>query len=263
MNKIIPKKKFGQNFLIDLNILRKIINLIDITPNDSIIEIGPGLGALTEHIIGKCKFYCGVEIDKRAVEALKEKYSNINIIHGDFLKSDLQELASYSREKLRIIGNIPYNITSPILFKLINDRKFIKDSIIMTQLEVAQRMTAKIGTKDYGILAVTLGLFCKTKLCFKISPNAFYPKPKVQSAIVKIEFNDLSRLCSIDYGVFIQVVKASFGNRRKILKNSLNNSIFAKYNFSDCTIDLTRRAEQLSVSDFIKLTQYIQSKIDV
>ena len=161
-----------------------------------------------------------------------------------------------NEKKLRVVGNIPYNITSPILFKLIENNKLIKDAVFMVQLEVAKRMTANRGTKDYGILAVVLKYFSETKLCFKISPNVFYPKPKVFSALIHIHFNEIVHP-EEEQKLFIQIVKAAFGNRRKILKNSLSNSIFHEIDFSNSGIDLSLRAENLSVEDFIALTEFV------
>ncbi|HQJ46970.1 MAG TPA: rRNA adenine dimethyltransferase family protein, partial [Ignavibacteriaceae bacterium] len=148
-------------------------------------------------------------------------------------------------------------ITSPILFKLFDNNKIIKDAILMVQLEVAKRMTAKIGTKDYGILSVLLNYFGTVVLAFKVSRNNFYPKPNVDSAIVHIFFNE-ERIDTEFNSMFKSIVKSSFGNRRKTLKNSLSNSIFADIDFSNSGIDLSNRAEQLNVDDFIKLAKFAQ-----
>jgi 16S rRNA (adenine1518-N6/adenine1519-N6)-dimethyltransferase len=139
---------------------------------------------------------------------------------------------------------------------MIENNKLIKDAVFMVQLEVAKRMTASRGTKDYGILAVVLKYFSETKLCFKISPNVFYPKPKVYSALIHIHFNKMKQP-EEEQKLFIDIVKSAFGNRRKILKNSFSNSIFHEIDFSDSGIDLSLRAENLSVDDFVKLTDYV------
>ncbi len=182
-----PKKRFGQNFLQDENILINIVKEINPQPDDSIIEIGPGYGALTQKLISATKNLIAVEIDNELVKVIKERFPQLHLINEDFLETDLSKLSSQEK-KLRIVGNIPYNITSPILFKLIENNKLIKDAVFMVQLEVAKRMTADRGVKDYGILAVVLKYFTETKLCFKISPNVFFPKPKVFSALVHIQF---------------------------------------------------------------------------
>ena len=249
-----PKKRFGQNFLRDDNILNKIIKEINPQPDDLIIEIGPGYGALTRKLLPATEDLIAIEIDKELADNLKESLPNLNLINEDFLDTDLSKLSANGK-KLRIVGNIPYNITSPILFKLIKNNKLIKDAVFMVQLEVAKRMTAEKDIKDYGILAVVLGYFSETKLCFKISPNVFYPKPKVFSALVHINFKEIAQP-EEEQRLFIEIVKAAFGNRRKILKNSLSNSIFHAIDFSNSGIDLSLRAENLSVDDFIILTKY-------
>ena len=220
----------------------------------SIIEIGPGYGALTQKLLSSTNNLIAIEIDNELTKNLKEKFPQLHLINEDFLETDLSKL-SKSGKKLRIVGNIPYNITSPILFKLIENNKLIKDAVFMVQLEVAKRMTANKGIKDYGILAVVLKYFTETKLCFKISPNVFYPKPKVFSALVHIRFKEIAESIE-EQKLFIAIVKAAFGNRRKTLKNSFSNSIFHEIDFSNSGIDLSLRAENLSVDDFIILTRY-------
>jgi 16S rRNA (adenine1518-N6/adenine1519-N6)-dimethyltransferase len=250
-----PKKRFGQNFLQDENILNNIVKEINPQPDDSIVEIGPGYGALTQKLISATANLISVEIDNELTINLKEKFPQLLLISEDFLETDLSELFIKGK-KLRIVGNIPYNITSPILFKLIENNKLIEDAVFMVQLEVAKRITARRGTKDYGILAVILKYFTETKLCFKISPNVFFPKPKVFSALVHIHFKEIG-VSEEEQKLFIAIVKAAFGNRRKILKNSFSNSIFQEIDFSNSGIDLSLRAENLSVDDFVKLTRYV------
>jgi 16S rRNA (adenine1518-N6/adenine1519-N6)-dimethyltransferase len=250
-----PKKRFGQNFLQDENILNNIVKEINTQPYDAIIEIGPGYGTLTQKLLSINKNLIAIEIDNELSNNLKDKFPQLNLINDDFLEIDLFKLIP-SGKKLRIVGNIPYNITSPILFKLIENNKLIKDAVFMVQLEVAKRMTANRGTKDYGILAVVLKYFAETKLCFKISPNVFFPKPKVFSALIHINFNEMSQSAEEQH-LFINIVKAAFGNRRKILKNSLSNSIFNEIDFSNSGIDLSLRAEKLSVEDYIMLTKFV------
>ncbi|MFZ1517788.1 MAG: 16S rRNA (adenine(1518)-N(6)/adenine(1519)-N(6))-dimethyltransferase RsmA [Ignavibacteriaceae bacterium] len=254
MNKVLPLKRFGQNFLQDQNIIRKIITEIDPQDSDLIVEIGPGQGALTQYLYQSKADLTAVEIDKRVIEDLQSRFSKLHLIQQDFLDLDLIQFVSKS-QKIRIVGNIPYNITSPILFKLFDSNKIIKDAVFMVQFEVAKRMTAKIGSKDYGILGVLLEYFGKTVLSFKVSRNVFFPKPNVDSAIIHIHFNDLRNDSGFN-SVFKSIVKAAFGNRRKTLKNSFSNSIFATVDFSGCGIDLSLRAEQLKVDDFIKLAEF-------
>lgn len=260
MYKFTPLKRFGQNYLKDENILNKIVQTIDPQQEDSIIEIGPGTGALTKKIIDKTNNFTAVEIDNRVIDQLKSQFSNINLINADFLKLDLNSFSSKTRPPFRIVGNIPYNLTSPIIFKIIENRDIIRDAVFMIQLEVAERMNAKIGTKEYGILAVILNHFADVKLCFKVSPNVFYPKPKVYSAVVKIVIKE-SGMNDRSAQIFIKTVKAAFGKRRKTLRNSLKSSIFENIDFTNCGIDLGLRAEQLSIADFIKLSEYVSKNI--
>jgi 16S rRNA (adenine1518-N6/adenine1519-N6)-dimethyltransferase len=254
-----PKKRFGQNFLQDENILNKVVKEINPQSEDKIIEIGPGYGALTQKLLSETENLIAVEIDNKLAIELKDRFPDLEILNEDFLETDLSKLTSQGK-KLRIVGNIPYNITSPILFKLIENNELIKDAVFMVQLEVAKRMTATRETKDYGILAVVLRFFSETKLCFKISPNVFYPKPKVFSALVHIHFKEMKQFKE-EQKLFINVVKAAFGNRRKTLKNSFSNSIFHKIDFSNSNIDLSLRAENLSVEDYIRLTQYVKNDL--
>jgi len=255
MQNIKPLKRFGQNYLHDNNIIKKIVSEINPQPDDTIAEIGPGRGALTELIYGKTKNFIAVEIDTRVIENLHSKFPDLRLIQKDFLKFDISTIIGSSKKKLRVIGNIPYNLTSSIIFKTIRNAELIEDAVLMVQNEVAKRMTAKKGSKDYGILTVLLNYFTYTQVCFKVSPNAFYPKPKVTSAIVHLRFKELT-ISKSKREMFINVVKACFGNRRKTLKNSLSNSIFRELNFSNSGIDLSLRAEQLDVKDFVTLTEF-------
>ena len=259
MDNIQPLKKFGQNYLKDRNIVNKIIKEISPEPEDFIIEIGPGLGVLTRELYNINRNLTAIEIDKRVIEHLKNTLPELNLVNADFLDFELNSLIHHSNTKLRIVGNIPYNLTAPIIFKLINSNRIIKDAVFMVQFEVAKRMTAKKRSKDYGIFSILLNYFADVKLCFNVSPNVFYPKPKVYSTVVHISFKkDL--IDPIFNSFFIKVIKASFGNRRKTLKNSLNNSIFGQLNFEECGIDLSLRAEQLEINDFIVLTKFIMDK---
>lgn len=258
MKKIRPIKKLGQNYLKDKNIINKIVLEINPEKDDQIIEIGPGLGALTEGLIENNKNLTLIEIDKRAIEQLKSKFESAYIIEDDFLKINLEHILDKNRIS-KVVGNIPYNITSPILFKLLSVRDLVNESVFMVQDEVAKRITASYKTKEYGILSVILGYFAEVKYCFRISPNVFYPKPKVNSALIHIFFKQKTGN-DFEDELFIKVVKAAFGHRRKTLKNSLSNSIFRDYDFSDKKIDFSKRAEELTVDDYVFLTKMIQSQ---
>lgn len=261
MHKIIPLKRFGQNYLQDQNILKKIVDEIDPKQNELLIEIGPGKGALTEKILDRIPNLLAVEIDKRVIESLTDRLPGLHLIQADFLELDLNQYVNDQIRKLRVIGNIPYNLTSSILFKLFENNTLIEDAVFMVQFEVAKRMTAKSGSKDYGILSVLINYFGEANLVFKVSPNVFYPKPKVHSAVVHIHFNPARNDKKFN-SLFQSIVKSSFGNRRKILKNSLGNSIFAAVNFSKCGVDLSLRAEQLNLTNFIELTEFASKLLD-
>jgi 16S rRNA (adenine1518-N6/adenine1519-N6)-dimethyltransferase len=259
MLKIQPLKRFGQNYIHDKNTILKIVEEFNPLKDDHVVEIGPGTGALTSVLCEYLAKFSAVEIDKRVVDDLRKKYPQVEFICADFLKIKLDSFNS-SDKKLRIIGNIPYNITSPILFKLIEERDLVEDAMLMVQFEVAKRITAEKRTKDYGILSVLINYFAETELCFKISPNVFFPVPEVYSAMIHLSFNKES-IEAIEDRIFINVVKAAFGNRRKTLKNSLGNSIFKEIKIDNSEFDLTRRAEELSIPEFIELTKIIQSKM--
>ncbi|KUG25537.1 dimethyladenosine transferase [hydrocarbon metagenome] len=253
-----PLKRFGQNYLVDQNIVKKIISQFDPTNKDLILEIGPGRGVLTKHLNNTGGKVYAVEIDKRVIDDLTEKFENVEFISKDFLKINLGDYSD--GRKFRIIGNIPYNITSSILFKLIGDIDFVQDALFMVQYEVAARIISKPRTKEYGILSVILNQFFQVELCFKVPPTVFYPKPKVNSAIISLKPNEI--IDSFDKKLFINVVKGAFGNRRKSLKNSYSNSIFGTYKLTSFPVDLTKRAEELEISDFLKIYNYFKSKVD-
>lgn len=258
MLKIKPLKKFGQNYLVDKNTILKFVNSFEPKLDDHIIEIGPGRGAITAELESRTKFLTAIEIDNRIIGELSEKFPNVNFINDDILKIDLSQILN-PELKYRVIGNIPFNLTSPILFMLIHNRNYFIDASFIIQLEVAQRIIAEPNNKSYGILSVLLNYFAEVNLKFEISPNVFYPKPKVKSAVIKLDFNKKLE-DDLDIHLFIKVVKASFGNRRKTLKNSLNNSIFKSCNFLEFDLDFSKRAENLTITDFVNLTQFIQKQ---
>lgn len=253
-----PLKRFGQNYLTDRNTILKIVSKFNPQKDDSIIEIGPGRGALTRELSSASDNITAIEIDNRVIENLSTQFPNVNFINQDFLKMDFGKLDN--SKKIRVIGNIPYNITSPILFRLIENRVLFSDALLMVQYEVAKRMVSKPNTKDYGILGVILNYFATVNLEFKISPNVFKPKPKVDSAIISLKFDKLID-DNLNDRFFINVVKAAFGNRRKTLKNSLKNSSFNDIDFSLLNTDLGKRAEDLSISDFIELALEIHKQV--
>jgi len=246
-----PLKKFGQNYLQDKNILNKIVDEFNPQPNNLIIEIGPGQGGLTEFLYEKSSDFYAVEIDTRVIEDLKQRFPKLHLVQADFMEYDFRQFPN----KVRVIGNIPYYLTSPILFKLLENREKIEDAVLLMQFEVAERLTAIPGNKEYGILAAIFNAFAEINLCFKVSPNVFFPKPKVYSAVVHLRFVDKYKIKNDKK--YIQLVKAAFGQRRKTLKNSLGNSIFRNIDFTSSGIDLTLRAEKLTIPNFITLSEHI------
>ncbi|MCS7230185.1 MAG: 16S rRNA (adenine(1518)-N(6)/adenine(1519)-N(6))-dimethyltransferase RsmA [Candidatus Kryptonium sp.] len=255
-----PVKHLGQHFLSDKNVAKKIAEMVDPKPDDVIVEIGAGEGFLTEQFVGKVRKVFAVEIDKRAVDFLKVRFGDeelikndkIEILHQDFLKVNFETFKNFG--KIRLIGNIPYNITSSIIFKAIENREFIKDLVIMVQLEVALRIVSKPGVKDYSILSVMCQAYSKPEILFRVSRNVFYPKPKVSSAVIRLDFEKgaLSERI-IDHDFFKKIVKVAFNKRRKILKNTLKE-LFSDETLSEVNLDLSRRPEQLTVEEFIDLS---------
>lgn len=259
-----PKKFLGQNFLVDDNIARKIVNSLNIDAGDTVLEIGPGYGALTKHIVNICRNYFAVEIDADMAANLKDTYSEkINIISKDILTVDIaKEITAKNSERIKIIGNIPYNITTEILFKIFESRAYISEAVLMMQKEVAQRLTSKPGLKDYGILAVQTQHYCKPTVLFGVPPTAFFPKPTVNSSIVRLVFEERGGNVT-DEALFKKIVKDSFGKRRKVMRNSLKD-LFAEKNigFTDIDFDFSRRPESLSVAEFEQLSNSVYNTID-
>jgi len=250
---VFAKKKWGQNFLVDNNLLEKIIKTINIKDTEHVLEIGPGQGALSEKLVDVAKSLSMVEIDPDLIERLKvhEKLSGLTIINQDILKVDLESL---SIDSPVVVGNIPYNITSPIIFWLIDHFDHWDRAYLMVQKEVAQRLTASIGTKDYSRVTVMTSLFFDIEICFSISPNVFLPKPKVQSAFISITKRLDFDQKNVNVKKFSQVVRMAFNQRRKMLRNSLSTLTI---NSDKCNIDFTRRPEQLTVDEFIDISNNI------
>jgi 16S rRNA (adenine1518-N6/adenine1519-N6)-dimethyltransferase len=259
-----PVKFLGQNFLVDENIAKKIVKNIEITPDDLIIEIGPGYGALTKYILNETGKYIGIELDEKFIKSLKGKFPDINLINRDFLKLNIAEDISkfnISCRNIKIAGNIPYNITSQILFKLFDNKHLLHSAVIMSQKEVAQRLTAPPNTKEYGILAVQTQINSKVKLLFNLPPSVFFPKPKVDSTVFKLTFQPVSFIPEMP--LFTEILRTAFNQRRKTLKNSLS-SFFEKYSINTSTIDFdfSLRPEQLSPQDFIDLHRIIYLRLN-
>ena len=252
MKQLKPKKYLGQHFLKDSNISKKIAESLISKKLNSIIEIGPGMGILTQHLINSNTETFFVEIDKDSIVYLNKVFPEIrnSIINEDFLKIDLAQF----KAPIGLIGNFPYNISSQILFKLIENRKKINELVGMFQLEVAKRICAPPGSKTYGILSVLVQAFYSAEFLFSLSPDQFNPPPKVNSGVIR-----LTKKSNIDIGcdekLFFKIVKTSFQQRRKTLRNSLKSFNLTNNIKEDAIFE--KRPEALSVDDFILLTNII------
>lgn len=253
MSYVRPKKSLGQHFLIDQNIARKIVDSLNYKEN--ILEIGPGKGVLSKYLFEKeCKNFRLIEIDKESVVYLNEnfKLKPSQLIEADFLTIDIKSLFN---ENFAIIGNFPYNIGSQIFFKVLENRNQVIEVICMIQKEVAQRIAEKPGSRVYGILSVLLQAFYNIDYLFTVNEKVFSPPPKVKSAVIRLTRNNRENL-NCDEQLFFSVVKSAFNQRRKTLSNSLK----AVYSGKDLIHPLlTKRAEQLTVDEFIELTNLISS----
>ena len=247
------RKKWGQNFLVDKNLLDKIVSTVNPQANDHILEIGPGEGVLSERIFPQVKEMLAVEIDPLLVDQLnKQKNLNeLNVIQGDILLNSIRDLPITN--PVRVIGNIPYNITSPIIFWLIEQLDYWDDAFVMTQKEVAQRLTAKVGTKAYGRLTVVVGAYLNVDYRFTIPPNVFIPKPKVDSAFIWLTKKKHPLIEDDNYIKFNKIVAAAFNQRRKMLRNSMKSWEFSK--LIKEKIDFSRRPESLSIEEFSLLVK--------
>ncbi len=250
---IAVKKKLGQNFLTDRNIIKKIVQSADIQPDDRIVEIGPGFGALTSAIAEVTPRFTAIEKDRKLAAFIREEYPSVNLIESDILDVDFDRLTQDGRVK--VMGNIPYSITTPILFKLLENRHHIISETLMMQHEVALRLTAGPGTKEYGILAVQLQTFCKVEYLFKVGRKVFKPRPEVDSAVVRI----VPQKTALDDNEadFRRFVRVAFQQRRKTLQNNLKQH----YDVSDVLhADLQRRAESFDIREFETLFQQIKPR---
>ena len=253
-----PLKKFSQNFLTNPFYQRKIIDSLHIVSTDIVLEIGPGKGALTQHIIdARPQRIITVEIDERWVNFLNEKFGDsIEIIQQDILKIDLNSLINKA-QRIKVVGNLPYHITSPILFHLIDSFHLIERAVLMMQKEVAQRLSAKPNSKDYGILSVITQAYAQVEYLFEIKRGNFFPVPNVDSAVVALNFyKEISDLA--DPILFRKIVRGTFNFRRKTLKNSLSRIFDKAFVNSLDETTLAKRPEQLTVDEFKQLTNQLK-----
>ncbi|MCL6260597.1 16S rRNA (adenine(1518)-N(6)/adenine(1519)-N(6))-dimethyltransferase RsmA [Aquiflexum sp. TKW24L] len=255
MEKVKPKKHLGQHFLIDLGIAESIAKAITGHGGISkVLEIGPGMGVLTDFLLTEKWDLYLVDIDRDSIKYLREKYPSLGekIIEADFLRKDF---ATLMQEPYAIIGNFPYNISSQILFNVLEQRNQVTEVVCMLQKEVAQRIASPKGNKDYGILSVLLQAFYDIEYLFSVPPGVFNPPPRVNSGVIRLKRNEVKKL-ACDEKMFLRVVKQGFGTRRKTLRNCLKSFGLSEELTKDPIMD--KRAEQLDVQEFVGLTLKIQ-----
>jgi 16S rRNA (adenine1518-N6/adenine1519-N6)-dimethyltransferase len=252
--KHLAKKRFGQNFLTDKAIINSLVEAISPQPDDLMVEIGPGLGALTQPLLAKLNHLHVVEIDRDIIQWMQNFYPKhkIFIHNSDVLKFDFTQIG----EHIRIVGNLPYNISSPILFHLLENTKQIIDMHFMLQKEVVERMVALPSTPEYGRLSVMLQYRLKMEYLITVPPEAFEPAPKVESAFVRCIPHQTLPYPAKDEALFAKVVLAAFGQRRKTLRNTLKG-LLGDDGFTQLNIDSQLRAENLSVSQFVAIANFL------
>lgn len=252
-----PRKRFGQNFLVDNRIIAAIISVINPQATDHFLEIGPGSGALTASLVASGATIDAVEIDRDLAYVLQQEYSrarNFTLHTIDILKFSLPSIQN--KKLLRVVGNLPYNISTPLLFKLFDDITIISDMFFMLQLEVGERLTASPGSKEYGRLSVMAQYHCDMELVLDVPSHAFNPPPKVESCIVKFIPKKDQSICVKDPILLQNIVTNAFSQRRKTLSNSLKQFITSD-DLQQLEIDPKLRAENLSLSDYVNITNFL------
>lgn len=260
------KKSLGQNFIIDTNILENIVRAGSVDKETTVIEIGPGIGALTEQIAKQAKEVFAFEIDGRLIPVLEDTladYSNITVLHEDILKVDFEKFQKdhlTDSKRLVVIANLPYYITTPIVMHLIESSLPIEQMILMMQKEVAERLEAKPSTKEYGSLSIAIQAYMDVDIAFTVPRTVFMPQPNIESAIVRLKTLDESPLQVKNEGLFFKIMRASFAQRRKTIWNNLRRELDEKEKeallreaFENSGIDPSRRGESLTIEDFGKL----------
>ncbi len=262
------KKSLGQNFTIDPNILRNIVSYANLSEESGAIEIGPGIGALTEHLARNCKKVVAFEIDGRLLPVLEDTlspYSNVKVIHSDILKADVAKVIEEEMQGIKdimVVANLPYYVTTPILMKLLHDRLPIRGLVVMMQKEVADRITAKPGTKNYGSLSIAVQYYATAEVVMTVPKTVFMPQPNVDSAVIRLTMRNMPPIQVIDEDFLFIVARASFAQRRKTILNNLQSGLPSgkekKQQIVDalnqCGIEPTRRGETLTIEEFGKLS---------
>lgn len=266
------QKRFGQNFLIDPHVLDKILQAAQIKKEDFVLEIGPGIGTLTQHLACAAKRVVAVEIDQALIPILKDtlqEYPNTEVIHSDILKLDLESLIQEQNQgrPIKVVANLPYYITTPIIMDLLEKRIPLTSMTVMVQKEVARRMCEGPGSKDYGALSLAVQYYAKPSVAANVPPNCFMPRPKVGSTVVTLEVYDKPPVRSIDERLMFQIIRASFNQRRKTLVNGLKNAPELTLEkeaiqsaLEKCGLSVDVRGEDLSLEQFARLADIFAQK---
>lgn len=268
------QKKFGQNFLIDTHVLDKIINAAEITKEDFVLEIGPGIGTMTQYLCENAREVVAVEIDKNLIPILEDtlkEYDNVTVINEDVLKVDINKLAEEKNNKkpIKVVANLPYYITTPIIMGLFESHVPIDSITIMVQKEVAERMQVGPGTKEYGALSLAVQYYAKPEIIANVPPNCFMPRPKVGSAVIRLTRHKETPVQVEDEKLMFRIIRASFNQRRKTLVNGLKNAgelslskEIIEESIEELGVPLTIRGEALSLEQFAILSNIIYRKIE-
>ena len=254
-----PRKSLGQNFIRDSRVLNRIGEIAELSKEDEVLEIGAGLGALTLFLAEKVKRVIAIEKDIRLLEELKHAVSNlknVEVVHGDVLRINFRDF--YREDKIKVVSNLPYSVSSPILIKLLEEREIFSLFVLMLQREVGERITASPGGKEYGSISVLVQAYTEASVELRVSPAAFWPQPKVESVVVKLVPLSSPRIYIPDEDIFRKIVRAAFSSRRKVISNSLRSQI-PKEKVEEILVrsgvDKKRRAETLSVEEFERLAE--------
>ena len=260
------QKRFGQNFLIDTHVLDRIIQASEITKDDFVLEIGPGIGTMTQYLADSAREVTAVEIDDALIPILKDtlkEWDNVNVIHGDILKTDIRKIADEKNQgrPIKVVANLPYYITTPIIMGLFESHVPVDSITVMVQKEVADRMQTGPGSKDYGALSLAVQYYAKPEIVANVPPNCFMPRPKVGSAVIRLTRHQNPPVTAKDEKLMFRIIRASFNQRRKTLANGLKNSQELTYTkeqveaaISECGLPLNIRGETLTLEQFAKLS---------